>query len=94
MTKPFVHGDLVFIGEHSNEMKHFPSNQYGVVDFSYAERYGGTRADRFNYSLVLASGPCAWFPHSCLTLKSDVRDREPYNQWVKRQVKKIKELNK
>jgi hypothetical protein len=93
MDKPFVHGDLVFIDNLDETMSHFPTKQYGVVDYSYFDMYGGKSREEFIYSLVLSDGAHAWYPHECLKLKKEAIDRETYNQWYMRQIKKVKALN-
>jgi hypothetical protein len=82
MSQKFKRGDLVKIADDLGEsMSHFQSGCHAIVEYSYAEKYGGGGSHR-DYSLLFETGgAAAWYTEDQLTFI----DHKPelMEQWIK-----------
>ena len=80
-TQKFWHGDLVRVADDlGSHMSHFESGCDAIVQYSYADMYGGD--DISSYSLLFKNGnSSSWYEENQLTLLKE-NQRGLLKKWV------------
>lgn len=93
-TKPYKRGDVVFIGDLPDSMRHFNyQNEHVVIMGSYSDQFGGYGRSHYIYTVMGADGnECSWYPHDVM---SEVERTSGLSlaQWKLQQVSKLRNLN-
>lgn len=92
--RPYQEGDIVFIGDLPNNMRHFSyENQHVVILYSYHDRYGGEDAQKYIYAVMGVDGKeSAWCPHNIMSLVEDTHALTK-GEWKHQQKLKLRDLN-